>query len=536
MTTTSDSGRSGSKNYGSYWIWGALALVLLAGAGLGSYYWVNGGQGQADQGLTAQVQRGELLVTISEKGEIEAAESEVIRNELPWSATIVYIVENGTPVEAGDRVVEFECEKLETEIEEERLAVDSAKESLLRAERSLELKEKELDNKLANSRQSVEDAKADLERYLKGQFPIQLTEHEQEIAIAERARRLAEEKLNFKLKINEDPKLGQPYSENDLKAEKLAVDRLKLSEQRAKSKLEMLKKYDHPRERQRYQANVRSAELALERDQLEHDAQLSIARTELKYKEKNLRDRTEKLSELETYKNEHLVVEATRDGYVDYRQDGPWWQWIQLKVGTEVRRKHQIMIIPDISSLQIETQVFEAMIERLKSKMEENPEVGVKAFVRLEARPGEVLSGHVKWVAPQPKSQDRRRNPGVKVFRVLIELEGEPGKMGLTTNMSCSVEIVLDMLDNALHVPVAAVFAENQDYFVYKIVDGQPVKTYVEVGGSNEKRVQIVSGLAEGDQVRLTPPEEDSSQEKNPASEPEGQDEQDEASIPSTQV
>lgn len=536
MTTTSDTGRSGSKSYGSYWAWGALALVLLAGAGLGSYYWVNGSHDQIDQGLTAEVQRGQLLVTISEKGEIEAGESEVIRNELPWSATIVYIVENGTPVEAGDRVVEFECERLETEIEEERLAVDTASEALLRAQRSLELKEKELDNKLANAKQSVEDSKADLERYLKGQYPIQLAEHEQEIAIAERACRLAEEKLNFKLKINEDPKLGQPYSENDLKAEKLAVDRLKLSEQRAKSKLEMLKKYDHPRERQRFEANVRSAELALERAQLEHEAELSIAQTQLKYKRKNLRDRTDKLTELETYKNEDLVVEATRDGYVDYRQDGPWWQWIQLKVGTEVRRKHQLMIIPDITSLHIETQVFEAMIERLKSKMEENPEVGVKAFVRLEARSGEVLSGNVKWVAPQPKSQDRRRNPGVKVFRVLVELDGEPAEMGLTTNMSCSVEIVLDMLDDVLHVPVAAVFAENQDYFVYKMVDGQPVKTYVQVGGSNEKRVQIVSGLAEGDRVRLTPPEEEKSPEEDQAPEPDDAEEQSEASIPSTQV
>jgi multidrug efflux pump subunit AcrA (membrane-fusion protein) len=505
MTETSSETRKGLLAR-SRWIWIIGAVVLLTGAGATAYYMTNGSTAAESLGPLATVQRGPMLVTINEKGEVTAGEREVIRNELPWSATILFIADNGTPVEKGDKLLEFECQRLETELEEEQLEYDSAQEGLLRAERNLELKRKELDNQLTNARQAVRDAKADLERYRQGQYPMTLGEHKQEIAIAERDRRLAEEKLNFKLKINEDPKLGQPYSENDLKAEQLRVDRLKLTEQRAKSKLEMLIKYDHPRQVRRLESAVRTAQLRLERAELERQAQLSIAETQLKYKRKNCNDSKEELEELTEYRDNYLVIRASRDGYVDHRQDGPWWRWKALKVGTEISRKHQLMIIPDITSLQIRTQVFEAMIERVKAKM--RTEQGVKAFVKLESRPDEVLTGKVSWVAPQPESQDRRRNPGVKVFRVIIELDGDPEELGLTTNMSCDVEMVLDRLDNVLQVPVAAVFTENKKHFVYKVEAGRSVKTYVTVGGSNEKRVEILSGLTEGDRVRLTPPAE----------------------------
>ena len=511
------------------WVLPLAAVAVLAAIGGGAYLWAGGDAVQEQLGATDRIVRGPMRVTINASGEVEADEKEVIRNDLPWSARISYVVANGSPVKQDQRVLEFECKELTEALEREEMATDTAHEAFLRAERNLDLKKRELANKLAAASQAVLDAKADLVRYEQGEYPIKLAEHRQEIALAERDRRLAEEKLEFKKQINADPKLGQPYSENDLRAEQLSVDRLKLAEEKAKSKLQMLEKFDHPREMQRLQAGLSSSELGEDRAELEYEAELSIAETELKYKEKAWKDHKAKLEEYQGYEKNKRVVKASKSGFVVY-DSWPWWNRVEVAVGEEVNPRHQLMIIPNTASLQIRTKVYEAMIEQINARLEQKEDV--VAYVRFDAIRDKVFTGKVHWVAPQPEQQDRRRNPDVKVFKVIIKLDGDVAKMDLSTNMSAKIELVINELNNVLQAPVAAIFPEGKHYYVYKVVGGRSVKTEVTVGGSNDKRIQILSGLDEGDVVRLTRPdleknlptrEEDAEEPAEPQTAPDGE-------------
>ncbi len=458
-----------------------------------------------DVGETAQVTRGPMRVTLNTSGETEAEDKEIIRNELPWNATIRFVVPDGSPVKEGEKVLEFECNALEEAVEREELATDSSHEAFLRIQRNLELKKKELANMLASAIQAVKDSKADLKRYRQGEYPIKLAEHRQEIALAERDRRLAEEKLNFKKEINADPKLGSPYSENDLKAEQLSVDRLKLAETKAKSKLDMLVEYDHPREIQRLEAAVASSELGLERARIEYQAELQISETELKYKEKSWQDHKTKYEEFQDMWDNKRIVRAAKTGFVVY-DSWPWWRNIKVAVGEDVRPRHQLMIIPNVSSIRVQTKVYESMIEQVKARMQS--EQRIDCLIRLDAFPSRVYTGYVDWVAPQPEQQDRR-NRDIKVFKVAIEFDGDAQQLDLKTKMSAKIEMILDELDEVLQVPVAAVFPEGENYFAYRVSDGGWQKVQVTVGGSNAKRVQILSGLEAGDIVRLTRPSSD---------------------------
>jgi RND family efflux transporter MFP subunit len=61
--------------------------------------------------------------------------------------------------------------------------------------------------------------------------------------------------------------------------------------------------------------------------------------------------------------------------------------------------------------------------------------------------------------------------------------------------------LISNRMDNVLTVPKKAVYKEGQVSYVYRIIDGERVRQEVEIGGSNKLRVQIISGLKEGDEV-----------------------------------
>ncbi len=72
--------------------------------------------------------------------------------------------------------------------------------------------------------------------------------------------------------------------------------------------------------------------------------------------------------------------------------------------------------------------------------------------------------------------------------------------------MTANIDIRGDQKQDVLTVPVEAVFRKGGRDIVYKIEDGQPIPTPVELGLVDIARAEVVAGLAEGDQVTLEEP------------------------------
>lgn len=68
-----------------------------------------------------------------------------------------------------------------------------------------------------------------------------------------------------------------------------------------------------------------------------------------------------------------------------------------------------------------------------------------------------------------------------------------------------TVHVVRWRDENALTVPVAALFREGDDWAVFAVRDGQAHVTTVKIGERNNRMAQVVSGLAPGDRVVLHP-------------------------------
>ncbi len=113
--------------------------------------------------------------------------------------------------------------------------------------------------------------------------------------------------------------------------------------------------------------------------------------------------------------------------------------------------------------------------------------------ITVDALPGEEFKGQVKRL-DQYTDRD-----GKTVYRVEISVEGKEGlRPGMNTN--CFVDSG-ESLDTLL-VPIEAVFEEDNKQKVEVLNESGEVEVVeIEVGLMNDKQVEVLSGLEEGQQV-----------------------------------
>ena len=480
----------------------AVWTVLLAAAiGVGTFVVLRPKVKARGSSLaTADVTRGPLVISVIESGEVEAETRKTISNSLTWPVVIKTVVAEGTTVREGDTIIEFECKELMDAISTQKITVTGAQNAYTAARENLVLKKKELDNKVQKAEQAVLDAQEDLRRYKEGQASIDENEARSAVLLAEGDLALAKEKLSFKKKANANPELNNPYSQNEIQSDELAVTRLELSLTKAKTTLEMLQKYDHARQLRKLNIAVNDAQLDLERAKLEARTQLLVSEAEEQAKKATLDMQKGKLDDyLEDEKK--LVVKAEKTGLVVYDTGSRGWSGsdIVVDVGQRINPRQQLMIIPDMTTLQIKTKVYEAIIDQVAA--------GQEAFVKMDARPDVTLKGTIHRVGVLPASQNRWLSPNVKIFDVIVKLDDPKSLGGLKPGMTSKVELVLARLENVLSVPVAAVFTEQDRTYVWRVKNGSQERVAVQVGRMNESRVIITSGLGESDKVLLAPQE-----------------------------
>jgi len=481
----------------------AVVVAMVAGPGCGAS--ATASDAPDASGLpTAAVERGPMTATITESGEIVAEERQVINNDLRWPAIIKELTPEGTMVETGSVLIRFKCDQLIDAIKQQEIVYRQAVDEHTAALTNLELTRMQTEARVRKAKQAVADAEADLKKYQEAEWPQQWDDAQAAIRLAERDLKLAEHKLESKLKINADPELNKPYSQNEIDAERLTVDRLKLKLKQARTEAEILKEYTHPRAARDCKVAVADAELELLSAKAERDKQVKLAQSALELAEfKRDREKTKLDGYLED-QAEHLTVRAKRPGLVVYETRRRRWQRpITVAVDETISPNQQLMIIPDLNTLVMRTQVYEAIQETVRERIRQ----GLPARIRLDARRGEAFAGRVTKVADLPDSQNPWLSPGVKVYPTTVAFAGNVAKLGLKPGMTGDVEMMLAELNDVLSVPLAAVFSEGDATFCYRVDDGDRAhRTPVKVGMTSSTRAQVLRGLSTGDRVLLVPP------------------------------
>lgn len=192
------------------------------------------------------------------------------------------------------------------------------------------------------------------------------------------------------------------------------------------------------------------------------------------------------------------IVRAPAGGIVLQRLVDPGDPVVPL---TSFQPGTELATIADMGDLIFEGTVDEIDVGKLA--------VGVQARLNIGALPGSVITGRLARIAPQAKEEE-----GARLFDVEIELDAlEDPETVLRAGYSSTADLVIREKTDILIVPERLVLFENDgaDTFVElapQAEGGEPVKVAVKLGLSDGLNVEVLSGVAEGDQLVERPPRE----------------------------
>lgn len=243
-------------------------------------------------------------------------------------------------------------------------------------------------------------------------------------------------------------------------------------------------------------ATIRQAQIQLEKasrayDQAEKNYGLKVqqAQAEMREAEINMARDKRSMEEMEAVMQKFDIM-APSSGMVIYKKD---WNGQKRTAGTEINTWDlAVATLPDLSTMISMTYVNEIDISKLKRGQE--VKIGVDAF------PEKKFTGEVFEVA---NIGQQLPNTDAKVFEVRIELNERDTI--LRPSMTTSNQVITQVLDSVLFIPLEAVHANDSLTFVYTRSKDKQV---VVLGESNENHIVVEMGLARGDKLYLSMPDE----------------------------
>ncbi len=160
-------------------------------------------------------------------------------------------------------------------------------------------------------------------------------------------------------------------------------------------------------------------------------------------------------------------------------------QQLPVEVGQRVTAGTNLARVADPTKLKAEVKIAETQAK----------DIQINQKASIDTRNG-IVEGHVIRVDPAVEQG---------TVKVDVALDGELPK-GARPDLSVDGTIELERLDNVIYVGRPAFGQENNTVGIFKLVPGtsEAVRTPVKLGRSSVNTIEILSGLAPGDQVILS--------------------------------
>lgn len=156
----------------------------------------------------------------------------------------------------------------------------------------------------------------------------------------------------------------------------------------------------------------------------------------------------------------------------------------KINVGDYATVGQSLIELVRLDPLRVDFSVPETMLAAL--------EVSQPIQVTVAAYPGRAFAGEVIAIAPQ--ADVAGHSIPVRASLANPDLRLRPG-------LFAQVEITLDSRADAVVVPEQAIWPIGRDKTVFLVVDGRAVQTVVELGERQPGLVEVISGVAAGDEV-----------------------------------
>jgi HlyD family secretion protein len=126
--------------------------------------------------------------------------------------------------------------------------------------------------------------------------------------------------------------------------------------------------------------------------------------------------------------------------------------------------------------------------------------VGQAVKIVWDAKPDAAWHGHVMRVPTTIITYNNTRHVGECIISV------DDAKGDLLPNTNVTVMVTVSEQHNVLTLPRESLRPEGMRNYVYTVLNGHLHKTPVEVGTSNNTRIQITAGLSDGEVIALSSP------------------------------
>jgi multidrug resistance efflux pump len=431
----------------------AIAAAVAATALVAVLLWARAG---ADDGMVVEVTRGELTARLTSSGTLKPIQSITYRSPVPGrDVEIRDLAPEGSRVKTGDVLVRLDTTDLEVELARVR-------QEHRQAQIDLQVAEGEWD-----------EANAEVKAVTEGEGALTVEEARSTLARAQ--------KKTERLRL-EYEKLRPLLEKGFITREELArtEEALEESEEElllARRRTDVVVQLSHPREQKR-------AALAL----AQRASQLSHVRTRV--------NETELRLNLLTTMIEGCTIRARSPGMVVYEENLNANPRRKLRIGDRVFATQGIVTIPEVNRMLVEASVSEAEVHRVRA--------GQTAEIRVEAFPDLVLTGKVTRVGTLAATSPTRPFDD-KRFDLIVTLD--PTTAELRPEMSIRADVIVGTRSNVLMIPVTAVFNQQGTRVAYVVTATGTEARPLELGESNDRMVEIVGGLQQGDRVSLVAPD-----------------------------
>ena len=490
-----------------------ISVVVCLGALTVAVLTLTGGGSNRQPHVLYKVNKTDLPFVVTERGSLESQVQTMVTCKVENVAVdrsgnagtqIIFIVPNGSAVEEGDLLVEFDSATIRDRLDTQTVAYQKARSA--RAQAVAKYDNQLLQNETAESeaKLALDLSNIELEMYVDpsdGTFQLAVEEIERQIDDAKNTTLEARAALELaeveRAGIKELFRLGY-RGKSDLDQARLkyiqSEDKLAASVNRMKTyqaNQRQLTRFQRRMEQKRLEGAVKTAERNLEQvrnDNVSLAEQAKAARDEAVDTEEKEKERLDRM-ELQLA---NCQIHAPHDGMVVYARDRRGN--VEIYEGATVRERQEILSLPDLSRMEVKTQVHEAVLDQVRP--------GLPATVRVDAFPDQMYRAVVEKVAVVPTSNRGWMSAGsVKTYETVVRLVDEVEN--LKPGMTAVVNMHVDKVQDVLAVPVQAVVQADRQTWCYVDTGRGVERRDIKIGRSNDKFVLIQDGLAAGDRVVL---------------------------------
>jgi HlyD family secretion protein len=541
-----------------------LTVVALGGALLvpsvrQSVFSVLSSQQSGDTGryILHPVVSGPFRIEITEDGKIDSVRNSTLSSSVQGSTTIIFLVSEGSMVQAPT-VAEFSgnvevLDSPSSSIQPIRLIGDEEGQQAefdialggfaqllvedgqrvtageyLAGDVVCELDSSTLVESAMTQQIKVTGALADLEK-ADTDLKIQMTTNEKFLKAAELAEALAkldlttytsqggqyEQDLETILagikKIEEELAMAQEAYDRErelarkgytslynLEAKRVAVTQQKIMLSVDKGKLVVLERFTKERTEKELAQLAEDTKRDIERARLEGQAAMSQMAAALKAAKLTLALEQETLSRQQRQIADCRLV-APQAGEVVYasqasRRSEP----VVIELGASVRERQAIVKLPNLDQMKVEARIHESRIRQVKA--------GQLVEISVSSLPGLNFHGVLETVASLPVPGEWPNNNQME-FESTVTITDPPEMVAqLKPGMGTELRIIVEERnESVLQIPVQSVLPIAGSFFAYVQTKQGPERRPLAVGTSNDEFMEILDGVATGENVILNP-------------------------------